>query len=112
MLCFVVKGLERIRRLAVRIVKAVVARIEDRVRRLWRGHGHRMKSDASYAAAAAVVLGSVFGVVPVKDAVAAVLAALLGIAMSGRSGRTRDTYGSGVSRWDSGYEWDSHADFA
>lgn len=108
----VIKGLNTIGKAAVTVVKAVVDRVESAVRRLWRAHSARMKSDTSYAAAAAIVLGTAFGRVPVKEALAAVLAVLLGIALSGHGSDARPSDEQGGSPWHTDPDWDTDPDFA
>jgi len=87
-------------RRASRLAHCALAWLE----RAWRSHARRVATDPAYAAAAAIVLGACMGFAPVRDAVAAVLAVLLGVHMNSR--RARDSYGSGVSRWNTN-EWDS-----
>ncbi|WP_375504819.1 hypothetical protein [uncultured Jatrophihabitans sp.] len=107
-----VTALTKIKAAARRLVKAALDRVEKITRRLWQEHSHRMKSDASYAAAAAVVLASCFGAVPATEALAAVVAMLLGVAMSNRRSYSRPTYDQGVSRWNTNPDWDAEIGFA
>lgn len=106
----VIKALATLGKAIATAVKAVVDCAESAARWLWRAHSHRMKSDASYAAAAAIVLGTVFGGVPIKDAVAAVLAVVFGIALSGRGSYARPAYEQGRSRWNTNPDWDTDPD--
>jgi hypothetical protein len=98
------KLLDKARKAAIRKAKLLADRALDGLQRAWRRHARRVATDPAYAAAAAVVLGACLGFSPVRDAVAAVLAWLVGVRLNGR--RTAyDRYGSGVSRWNAN-EWD------
>lgn len=83
----------------VRAVTVLVRRVDDWLRRACSRHGSRLKTDATYAEVTAIVLSGLFGVVPVKDVVATVLAALLGVFANSRQARI-----SHVSRYDD--PWD------
>ncbi|HEV7205666.1 MAG TPA: hypothetical protein VGN18_13735 [Jatrophihabitans sp.] len=96
------RGLAKLGGTLVRVATSLGERLLARLKRLWRGHSTRVATDAAYAAAAALVIGSLVGLVPVKDALGAVLAALLGVHMTNRS--QPRSYDSGVSRWDD--DWD------
>lgn len=74
-------------------------RVAERLRRAWSAHGARVATDASYAAVTAVVLARFLCLVPVGDVIAAVLAALLGVYMTGVN-----KYRPDVSRWTN--DWD------
>jgi hypothetical protein len=105
MFCTVIKTLRRINTVVVRAATDLANRVGAAVRRLWRRHGRRVATDPAYAGATAVVISSCLGFVPVKDAIAAVVALLLGVHVNSRRTQHRDSYSSGVSRWDSA-DWD------
>lgn len=53
------------------------------LRQLWTTHGTRVRRDPGYAAATVVVLGGVFGAMPLIDVLAAVVALVFGVHMNG-----------------------------
>jgi hypothetical protein len=105
MFCKMIKAWKRANKVVVWVATALANRIEAALRQLWRRHVRRVATDPAYASATAVVLSSCLGFVPAKDAIAAVVALLLGLHLNSRRTHQRDSYGSGVSRWDN-TDWD------
>ena len=60
-------------------VARLAKRAMERLRSLWRRHLASVAGNAGYAAATAAVLAGALGLLPGKEVVAAILAALLGI---------------------------------
>jgi hypothetical protein len=106
MFCNMIKIWKRIRKVVVTAATVLANKIEAAVRRLWRRHGSRVASDPAYAAATAVVISSCLGFVPAKDAIAAVVALLLGVHLNSRPTHQHDSYSPDMSRWDSRSDWD------
>jgi uncharacterized membrane protein len=99
MLRHLIRVTKRIGRTISRAVTAFAKRIAERLHQAWTSHGQRVATDATYAAVTATVLGWALGLVPVKDVVAAVLSAVLGVYMTNRPGNSRD-----VNRWSDGWD--------
>ncbi|MGH8961414.1 MAG: hypothetical protein ACRDWT_09430 [Jatrophihabitantaceae bacterium] len=100
MFCCLLRLYRKIRRQVLRAATILAWRLAHRCRRAWAAHGARVSQDATYAAATVLVLSGLFGMVPVKDVLAAVLAALLGVYMPTRPGDRRA--GHRTTRWDDG----------
>lgn len=98
MLCRLIRFNRKLQRFLRRAVIAVAERLTRRVRVLWHAHLEKVATNAAYAAATAAVLGGVLGVIPVRDVLAAVMAAAFGVYIKGTqhaaamSGRWEDPW--------------------
>jgi hypothetical protein len=99
----VVRLYKKAKKIVQRVAAVVLQRADERLRQAWVTHGAKVKTDATYAAVVTVVLSGIFGVVPVRDVAAAILAGLLGVFVNSRQNRNA----SHISRWDDGRDpWD------
>ena len=76
---------KKAKRMVVTAVTVLLRRVAGRARHAWAAHGSKVRTEPTYAAVIAVVLGAAFGVVPPKEVLAAAVAAALGVVMTGRS---------------------------
>ena len=101
MLCVLARLYKKVERVVVLRAVSVLARtLGRRARRAWKARRERVATDAPYAALTVIVLGGLFGTVPVTEVFAAVLATALGVFMSA----TGPGRGRGNRNWND--EWD------
>jgi hypothetical protein len=87
-----VRMVTRIGKAIARAVTAFARRIAMRLRRAWKFHGERVATDAVYAEVTATVLAGLLGLIPVKDVLSTISAAVFGgVCMNDRRRQTRAT---------------------
>ena len=64
-------------------LRAFARLVATLIRRAWQDHLDRAANNAAYATAAVAVVGGLLGIVPARDVIAAVFAALLGLYIKG-----------------------------
>jgi hypothetical protein len=98
MLHSVVRFYKKIERVVRRATSVLLRGADEQLRLAWKFRASRVRQDPTYAAVTAIVLGGLFGAVPPKEVLAAVLAGVLGLAVNSRQRPSYDT-GRDVHRW-------------